>query len=162
WSDPPRLTRLINDALRRELARRQDDIRRRPLAKGEKRDAAKLREELRQAEIEHRRESQEWTFLQKAANLNGMHYAAAGCSLLKAEFVFRIDAHMKTKQTSPLLDVLANQKISADLLRAVPGDAFSLFALPLPDGSDMLARLLKLADAYIADSGEEIPLPGKC
>jgi len=46
-------------------------------------------------------------------------------------------------------------------LRAVPGDAFSLFALPVPDGADTLARLLRLADAYIVETGAEMPLPSK-
>ncbi|HTU93386.1 MAG TPA: hypothetical protein VMF69_25115, partial [Gemmataceae bacterium] len=161
WSDPPRLTRLINDSWRRDLSRRQDAIRRRPLAKGEKRDAAKLREELRQAEIEHRREMQEWTFLQKAANLAGMHYFATGLSLHKGEFAFRFEARMREKQISPLLDLLANQKLSPTLLQGVPGDAFCLFAVPLPDGAATLARVLKLADAYVAASGEESPLPSK-
>jgi hypothetical protein len=158
WCDPPPLTRIINDVLNRDLARRQDEIRRRPLAKGEKRDAAKLREELRQAETEHRRETGDWTFLQKASNLAGMHYAAAGCSLHKGEFAFRIDAHMNAKQTSPLLDLLANVKLSTELLRAVPSDAFSLFAVPLPEGAATLASFLRLADAYVADSGEGTPL----
>lgn len=161
WSDPPRLSRAINDALRRELKRHQDEIRRRPLAKGEKRDAAKLREELRQAEIEHRRGTCEWTFLQQAANLAGMHYAAAGVSLHKGEFACRLNMHMKAKQSSPLLDLLANQKLSPDLLRTVPGDAFGLSAVPLPDGAAMLARVLKLADTYVADLGAEMPLPSK-
>ncbi len=161
WCDPPRLTRVINDALRRELARRQDEVRRRPLAKGEKRDADKLREELRQAEIEHRRETRDWTFLQKAGNLTGMHYATASCSLDKGEFAFRIDARMKAKQTSPLLDLLANEKLSPNLLRAVPDDAFGLFALPLPDGAASMTRLLKLADTYVATNSEEIALPSK-
>jgi hypothetical protein len=161
WCDPPRLSRVINESLGRDLKRRQDEIRRRPLAKGEKRDTAKLREELRQAEIDHRRETREWTFLQKTANLAGMNYAAAGCLLHKGEFACRIDARMKAKQSSPLLDLLANQKLSPDLLRAVPGDAFSLFAVPLPNGAALLARVLKLVDAYVAASGEETPLPSK-
>jgi hypothetical protein len=158
WANPPRLTRLINEALRRDLSRRQEEIRKRPIAKGEKRDAAKVR---RQAEAEQRSETQEWTFFQQAANPSGMHYAAAGWSLHKGDFACAIEARMKEKQTSPLLDLLANQKLSPDLLRAVPGDAFALFALPLSDSPATLTRLLKLADQYIADSGEETPLPSK-
>lgn len=161
WSDPPRLARLINDALRLELQSRQDEIRRRPLAKGEKRDAAKLRQELRQAELDHRSQTREWNFFQKAANLDGMSYAAAGWSLHKGEVACRVEARMKAKQPSPLLDLLSNQKISPELLRAVPGDAFSLFTVTLTDGPATLARLLKLADVYAAESGEAAPLPSK-
>ena len=161
WSDPPRLTRSIDDLLRRELERSQNEIRHRPPAKGAKRDAAKLRAELRQAEIAHRRETQEWTFLQKAANPAGMTYAVAAWSLHKGEWACRFDVRMREKQTSPLLDVLANRKLSADLLRAVPGDAFALFAVPLPDGAATLARAMKLADAYVVEAGEESPLPSK-
>jgi hypothetical protein len=62
WADPPRLTRWVNNALGRELSRRQDEIRHRPLAKGEKRDSAKVRAELREAEAQQRRETQEWAF----------------------------------------------------------------------------------------------------
>ena len=161
WSDPPRLTRCINDLLRRELQATQDEIRRRPAAKGEKRDAVKLRAELRQAEIDHRRETQEWTFFQKAANPNGMTYSAAAWSLHKGEWVCRFDVRMREKQTSPLLDVLANRTLSTDLLQAVPGDAFALFAVPLPDDAATPARAMKLADAYVAESGEDAPLPSK-
>ncbi len=161
WCDPPRMSRVINDALSRDLKHRQDEIRRRPLAKGEKRDAAKLREELRQAEIDHRRETQEWNFFQKSAKVAGMDYAAAAFSLHKGEFACRLDAHMKARQSSPLLDLLADQKFSPELLRAVPADAFALFAVPLPSGASLLARVLKLADAYVPDSGSETPPPSK-
>jgi hypothetical protein len=161
WSDPPRLTGRINDLLRRDLEATQDEIRRRPAAKGEKRDAVKLRAELRQAEIDHRRETQEWTFFQKAANPNGMTFAAAAWSLHKGEWVCRFDVRMREKQTSPLLDVSANRTLSTELLQAVPGDTFALFAVPLPDDAAMLARAIKLADAYVAESGEDAPLPSK-
>jgi hypothetical protein len=161
WSDAARLTHLINDLLRRELSRRQDEIRRRPPMKDEKRDPAKMRQELRQVEIEHQRDTREWAFLQKAANLAGIDYVAAGWSLHKGEFAFRVDARMRDKQTSPLLDVLANQKLNPESLQAVPGDAFCLFALPLSDGAATLARLLKLADTFVIQSGEGTALPRK-
>lgn len=161
WIDPPRLTRLVNDMLRRDLTRRLDEIRRRPPAKDEKRDPVKIREELRQLEIAHRRENREWSFLQTAANFTGMRYLAASWSLHKGEFAFRVEAHMKEKQTSPLLDLLTNQKISSNLLRAVPGDAFCLMTVPLADGASLLSRLMKLADAYAQESGEDSSLPSK-
>lgn len=157
WSDPPRLTRLINDMLRRDLIRRQDEVRNRPLKKGEKRDPAKIRAALRQIEEQQRRETQEWTIFQKLANPSGMHYAAAGWSLREGELSCGFEVRMKEKQTSPLLALLPHQKIGADLLRAVPGDAFALFALPLPDGAARLAHLLKLADTLQA--GEEGATP---
>ncbi len=161
WNDPPRLARLINDALHRELSRHKAEIRANPPVKDGKTDAVKLREMLRQAEAEHRRNTQEWTFLQKAGNLAGMHYAAAGWSLHKGEIAFRVEARMKEKQTSPLLDLLANQKISRELLRATPRDAFCLFAVPLSDGAALLARLMKLADTYAAGSDEKTSLSSK-
>lgn len=161
WSDLPRLTGCINDLLRRDLEATQDEIRRRPAAKGEKRDAVKLRAELRRAEIDHRRETQDWTFFQKAANPNGMTYAAAAWSLHKGEWVCRFDVRMREKQTSPLLEVPADRTLSTELLQAVPGDTFALFAVPLPDDAAMLARAMKLADVYVAETDEESPLPSK-
>jgi hypothetical protein len=101
------------------------------------------------------------TFFQEAANLSGIQYAAAGWSLNKGEFAIRAEARMRDKQTSPLLDVLTNQKLSLDLLRAVPGDSFCVFAIPFSDGAAMLARLMKLADAYARQPGEEASLPSK-
>ncbi len=161
WIDPPRLTRCLNDLLRRELIRLQDEIRLRPLAKGEKRDPAKLRAALRDVEAQHRRDTYEWTVFQELVNPAGMRYAAAGWSLHEGEFVCRFEARMKEKQTSPLLELLPNEKISPNLLRAVPADAFALFAVPLPDGPVTLARVLKLADALAAEADEKTPPPSK-
>jgi hypothetical protein len=161
WSDPPRLTRRVNDALHRQLLLRQDEIRQRPLAKGEKRDPAKLRQELIEAETQHRRETAEWTFFQTVANPDGMRYAAAGWYLHEGAFACYADVRMKDKQTSLLLDLLASEKVSPALLRAVPGDAFGLFVLPIPDGTGTLTRLLKLADAYAALQDEKATLPSQ-
>ena len=43
----------------------------------------------------------------------------------------------------------------------MPGDAFGLFAMPLPDGPAALNRLLKLADAYAGGQDDKIPPPSK-
>ncbi|HEY7328347.1 MAG TPA: hypothetical protein VH592_11935 [Gemmataceae bacterium] len=161
WSDPPRLTQFIDEALHRKLERHKSDIRVQPPLKDGKPDAAKLREMLQQAELDHRSDTQEWRFLQKAANLAAMYYAATSWSLHKGEFSFRVEARMRDKQISPLLDILANQKLSSEFLQAVPGDAFCLFAIPLSDGATTLARLLKFADAFVLQSGEGTSLPSK-
>jgi hypothetical protein len=161
WIDPPRLTRLINDFGRRELIRRQDEIRQRPLAKGQKRDPARQAAELHEAEAQYRREMQEWAFFQTLTNPMAMRYAVAGWSLHNGEFSWRVEAHMKEKQSSPLLELLPSVKPGPDLLRAVPGDAFALFAVPLSEGPALLARLVKLADAYAAAGAGGTPPPSK-
>ncbi len=161
WTDPPRLTRTLNDFLRRDLIRRQDEIRQRPLAKGEKPNPAKRAAEIRGAEAQHRRETQEWTFFQTLVNPAAMRYATACMSLRDGEFSSVVEVRMKDRRTSPLLDVLPSERIGADLLRAVPGDAFCLFCLPLPDGPTALTRLLKLADAYAAAGDDKTPPPSK-
>jgi hypothetical protein len=161
WFDPPRLTRLMNDFLRRDLIRRQDEIRHRPLAKGEKPNAAKRAAAIREAEASHRRDTQEWTMFQTLVNPAALRYAAVGCSLHQGEFAWRIEGRMKDKQTSPLLELLPSAKVGPDLLRVVPGDAFCLFAVPLPDGPAVLARLLKLADVYAAAGDDRTPPPSR-
>lgn len=114
WSDPARLTRLINDALRRDLKRHQNEIRRRPLAKGQKHDPAKLRQELRQAEIDHRRDMREWTVFQQTANLAGMHHAAAGWSLHKGEVAFRPGGSRPPRCASPQRELMPLPALFAD------------------------------------------------
>jgi hypothetical protein len=78
WCDAGRLTKRINAILDRQLQHSQDAIRRQHYAKGGKRNTPQLKEELRQAAIDHRREIAEWTFLQKVLNPAEMRYAS-GC-----------------------------------------------------------------------------------
>ncbi len=161
WCDPPRLARRINDLLDRQLQRAQDEIRRQHFAKESKRDAAGLKRALQQAEIEHRREIQEWTFLQRALRPAAMRYASASWSLHEGDLACSLDLRMREKETGPLLDVLSRQKLSAELLRAVPQDAFAVCAVPLADGAKTLERLVRLADAYVAEDGEDALSPSK-
>jgi len=165
WTDPPRLTRLINDALQRDLIRRKAEVQQQPRAKGEKPNPiaeAKRREAARhEVEAQHRHETREWTLFQKVANPAGMRHFTAACSLHEGAFACRVEARMKDKQSSPLLELLPSERIGPDLLQAVPSDAFCLFALPLPHGPAALTRLLKLADAFSALQDDQMRRPSK-
>ncbi len=161
WCDPRRLTGRINDLMDRQLQRAQDEIRRQHFAEKSKREAAGLKRALQQAEIEHRRELQEWTLLQRALRPAAMRYATASWSLHGGDLACRLDLRMREKQTSPLLDVLSRQKLSDELLQALPQDAFAGCSVPLADGAKTLARLVELADAYVAEGGENALSPSK-
>jgi hypothetical protein len=161
YADLPRLTRLIDDALRRELLRRQDEIKGQRGQDGKQPNAAQIAADLRAAEDQHRRESQGWRVFEALVRPQKMHSFGSGCSLQGGDLSWRVELRMQENQTSPLLDLLTNQKLSADLVRVIPGDAFSLFTLQLTDGEKSLYRLLRFLDAVSIDPEEKESTPSK-
>lgn len=91
-------------------------------------------------------------------NPKGLRYAASSLTLTDGSFDLQVTVQTARDQTSPLLQLVADQQISLPALQSVPKDSIGLFTFALKDGEKQFQSLLALADKVIGDDG---PRPGE-
>jgi hypothetical protein len=77
--------------------------------------------------------ARQWKLLQAMLNPTAVRFVAGSCSLQKGECRSCLEVRTQEGQSIPALDWLAEQKLSDDLLRTVPRDAFFVVALPVSE-----------------------------
>jgi hypothetical protein len=167
YLDAPALTRWAEDAVERELLDRKAEVRKEnkarqdqePTADARKARAAQLPRELEEAARQHRQDNAAWYAFRTLANPAGLRFLSSSITLHRTDFTWRIDARVRPGQASPLLDLLADRPVTADLLRGLPRDSFFLVALPLVPGTTW-SQILRAADTAHAAAGLEGPAPG--
>jgi hypothetical protein len=151
--------RLRERARRREEIRRQHEAYREQTLPGQKKPGPEqLVRDLRQAEEEYRRDSRPWDVFRELVNPTGLRFLAASGSLHRGDFSWRMQARLRDGQSCPLLEVLSDAKLSDELLRAAPADAFVLLGLPMSDASAALKRAIRLAGSVT----DEVPQSFLC
>ena len=76
--------------------------------------------------------------MEAVLNPRGVRFVAGAWSLEGGECRSLLEVRTHERQSIPALDWLASEKLSDDLLQAVPSDAFYTLAVPV---SDALRRL---------------------
>jgi hypothetical protein len=169
WCDPAGLDRWMQIALAEDLRQRRAHVRRQnreaqkaeATDKGKKAKAARLPEELRQAEVEHRRDWREWALARGLLRPAALRSVSGWWSLHKGAMRWGLEARLRPGQSCGLRDLLPDRPLGEGLLGAVPADAFFLMALPLADGRDRWRKVLGLVDAWHAAGSEAGPPPSK-
>jgi hypothetical protein len=87
---------------------------------------------------------------------------AASWTLENGETELRVDAVLEPKQSSPLLDLLADKKAPSELMHFLPRDGQVTVAMSLADGDKKMAKLLGVLDALCKEGAQpEESYPGK-
>jgi hypothetical protein len=167
WCDPAGLERWMEVALAEDLRQRRAHVRRQNLEarqaeateKGKAAKAQRLPQELRDAELEHRRDWREWALVRELLRPAALRSVSGWWSLHEGAMRCGGDARLRPGQACRLLDLLPDRPLGEGLLGAVPADTFFVAALPLADGRDRWRKVLALADAWHAAGSEAGPPP---
>jgi hypothetical protein len=169
WCDPVGLDHWMEVAVAETLRQRRAEVRRQNLLaqkaeateKGKKAKAQRLPEELREAELQHRRDWCEWALMRDLVRPTALRSVSGWWSLHEGAMRWGVEARLRPGQSCGLRDLLPDRPLGEGLLGAVPADAFFVAALPLADGRDRWRKVLALEDAWHTAGAEAGPPPSK-
>ena len=91
--------------------------------------------------------------LTELVNPKSLRFAAASMTLSDGAIDLRVAAQTEPGKASPLLDLIADQKVSLQMMHPVPKDSIGAVTLALTDGEGHFKRLMAVADKIVGDDG---------
>jgi hypothetical protein len=86
-------------------------------------------------------------------NIKSIRSVAANFALAEGSLDLRLAAKLEAGKTSPLLDLIADQRVSLPLFQPVPKDSIAAFSFALKDGEKHWKTLLAAVDATMDGKG---------
>jgi hypothetical protein len=98
-------------------------------------------------------EGRMWADVKALINPKAFRTLIVSLALQNGGLELNAQLSLDPKQSSPLLEILPDKKVKAELLHAVPKDSVVTLALALPDGEKRWEKILSLLDGIARSAG---------
>ncbi len=96
---------------------------------------------------------QEPRWAMEMLNPKAFRSVAAHLALSEGTLDFQVGAQLEPSQSSPILDLIADQRVSLPIFQPVPKDSTVAFSFALKDGEKRWSQILTAADAIVGADG---------